>query len=99
MFMLLLSMTPLDRRFFPESGHTLSGAFKTYWDNHGGLAIFGLPLCEPFDEKSATDGKTYSVQYFERNRFEYHPENKGTAQEVQLGLLGAEVLRQRGWLT
>ena len=88
-----------DRRFFAESGHTLSGAFKTYWDNHGGLAIFGLPICEPFDEKSATDGKTYSVQYFERNRFEYHPESKGTAQEVQLGLLGAEVLRQRGWLT
>ncbi len=88
-----------DRRFFPEAGHTLSGAFKAYWDSHGGVAIFGFPLCEPFDEKSATDGKTYSVQYFERNRFEYHPENKGTPQEVLLGLLGAEVLRQRGWLT
>ncbi|HEY7908411.1 MAG TPA: N-acetylmuramoyl-L-alanine amidase [Thermomicrobiales bacterium] len=88
-----------DRRFFPEAGHTLSGAFKAYWDSHGGLAIFGFPLCEPFDEKSATDGKTYSVQYFERNRFEYHPENKDTPQEVQLGLLGAETLHQRGWLT
>jgi hypothetical protein len=88
-----------DRRFFPEAGHTLSGAFKSYWDGHGGLAIFGFPLCEPFDEKSATDGKTYSVQYFERNRFEYHPENKGTPNEVLLGLLGAEVLRQRGWIT
>jgi hypothetical protein len=82
-------------RFFPEVGHTLSGTFKTYWDAHGGLPIYGLPLCEPFDEKSATDGKTYQVQYFERNRFEYHPETK----EVLLGLLGSETLRQRGWLT
>lgn len=88
-----------DRRFFPEVGHTLSGAFKSYWDNQGGVAIFGFPLCEPFEEKSATDGETYTVQYFERNRFEYHPENNGTPQEVLLGLLGSEVLRRRGWIT
>jgi hypothetical protein len=81
-------------RFFPEVGHTLSGTFKTYWDAHGGLPIYGFPLCEPFDEKSATDGKTYQVQYFERNRFEYHPDTK----EVLLGLLGSETLRRRGWL-
>lgn len=87
-----------DRHFFPEVGHSLSGVFKAYWEMHGGLAIFGFPLCEPFEEKSATDGKTYTVQYFERNRFEYHAENKGTSQEVLLGLLGAEVLRQRGWM-
>jgi len=83
-----------DKRFFPETSHTLSGAFKTYWDAHGGLPIYGLPLCEPFEEKSATDSLTYLVQYFERNRFEYHPDTKGIA----LGLLGSEVLRRRGWL-
>ena len=87
-----------DRRFFPEVAHTLNSGFKTYWESHGGLAIFGFPLCEPFEEKNPTDGVTYVVQYFERNRFEYHPENKGTAQEVQLGLLGSEVLRKRGWI-
>jgi hypothetical protein len=87
-----------DRRFFPDVRHTLSGVFKAYWDAHGGLAIFGLPLSEPFDEKSATDGKTYNVQYFERNRFEYHPENAGRAGEVSLGLVGSEILRKRGWL-
>jgi len=86
------------RRYFAETGHTLSGAFKTYWEGHGGLALYGFPICEEFAEKSATDGKTYTVQYFERNRFEYHPENKGTPQEVLLGLLGSEVLRRRGWL-
>jgi hypothetical protein len=86
------------QRFFPEVGHTLSAPFKTYWDAHGGLPIFGFPLSEPFEEKSATDGKTYTVQYFERNRFEYHPENKGTPTEVLLGLLGSEILRRRGWI-
>ncbi len=84
-----------DKRFFPEVGHTLSGAFKAYWDTHGGLPLYGFPLCEPFEEKSATDGMTYLVQYFERNRFEYHADTKS----VLLGLLGSEVLRRRGWIT
>jgi hypothetical protein len=85
------------RRFFSEVGHTLSGAFKAYWEEHGGLVIFGLPISEPFDEKSATDGKTYRVQYFERNRFELH-DGTGDTGSVSLGLLGSEALRQRGWL-
>ncbi|HET8630995.1 MAG TPA: hypothetical protein VFL91_26545 [Thermomicrobiales bacterium] len=37
-----------------------------------------------------TNGQTYRVQYFERARFEYHPENAGTPYEVLLGLLGRE---------
>jgi hypothetical protein len=35
------------------------------------------------------------VQYFERARFEYHPEAAGTPGEITLGLLGAEIYRQR----
>ena len=46
---------------------------------------------------SPTDGKPYLVQYFERNRLEYHPE-LGEAYRVSLGLLGAQVLQSRGWL-
>jgi len=34
------------------------------------------------------------VQYFERNRLEYHPENQGTKFEYLLGLLGAEQFKQ-----
>ena len=41
------------------------------------------------------DGKTYLVQYFERNRLEYHPENKGTPYEVLLGLLGVQTYQAR----
>ena len=34
-------------------------------------------------------GKIYTVQYFERARFEYHPEEKDPNYQVQLGLLTA----------
>ncbi|CCF84518.1 hypothetical protein NITHO_3510023 [Nitrolancea hollandica Lb] len=37
------------------------------------------------------------MQYFERARFEYHPEFKGTEHEVLLGLLGNQVLNAPGW--
>ena len=80
-----------------ETGHTLSGAFLSYWQAHGGLPVFGLPLTEPYTEVSPIDGKSYTVQYFERARFEYHPEYKGTEYEVELGLLGTQLLRSRAW--
>ena len=38
-------------------------------------------------EKSEIDGKTYTVQYFERAVFEYHPENS-PPHDVLLSLLG-----------
>jgi hypothetical protein len=34
------------------------------------------------------------VQYFERNRLEYHPENAGSKFEMLLGLLGSEAFQQ-----
>ncbi len=78
--------------FFPETGHNLSNAFLTYWQRNGGLAVFGYPISEEVAEISPTDGKTYAVQYFERNRFEWHPENPA-AYNVQIGLLGVEYAR------
>ena len=39
------------------------------------------------DEMSLTDGKIYKTQWFERARFEEHPENKAPY-DVLLGLLG-----------
>jgi hypothetical protein len=78
-------------RYFPETRHSLCAEFRDYWERHGGVAVFGLPISEPLDEVSADDGKVYRVQYFERNRFEYHPENPAPYQ-VQLGRLGAELM-------
>ncbi len=73
------------------TNHSLRGVFLKYWRSNGGLAVFGFPLTEEFTERNAADGKDYTVQYFERNRFEYHPE-QDTRYQVLLGLLGAESL-------
>ncbi len=78
-----------DATYFPETKHMLSGAFLRYWQGSGGLALFGYPISEPVQEGG------YTVQYFERNRFELHPEQAGTQYEVQLGLLGRDLLSQR----
>lgn len=83
-----------DVTFFPETKHTLKGAFREYWEEHGGLAQFGYPLSEEFQEKSALDGKTYVVQYFERNRFELHPENEAPW-DVLLGQLGRQYAEEK----
>jgi len=77
------------KAWFQETRHSVSGKIKEYWDKYGGLQQFGFPLSEQFQEISATDGKTYTVQYFERNRFELHPE-KAAPYEVELGLLGVQ---------
>jgi spore germination protein YaaH len=81
--------------YFPETEHTLGGAFLRYWQANGGLPIFGYPLTEEFTETNPTDGKPYTVQYFERNRFEYHPEN-AQPNDVLLGLLGVQITRAQG---
>lgn len=51
------------------------------------LQYWGLPI-EPSKQEVLSDGNTYTVQYFERARFELH----GT--QVLLGLIGAELLRR-----
>ncbi|HEY8597812.1 MAG TPA: CAP domain-containing protein [Thermomicrobiales bacterium] len=76
-------------RYFMETGHNVA-LFLTYWTQNGGMIRFGLPLTEEVREQNAADSKMYVVQYFERGRLEYHPESKGTANEVQLGLIGVE---------
>ena len=76
-------------RKFSETGKTLGGKFRAYWEKNGGLAQQGFPISEEFQEKSLLDaGKTYTVQYFERAVFELHPENAGTPYEVLLVQLG-----------
>jgi Zn-dependent protease len=82
-------------QFFSETGHNLAGAFLDYWNANGGLAVFGYPISEEITERNPVDGKEYRVQYFERNRFEYHPEFAGTPSEVQLGLLGSQIYSEK----
>ena len=73
---------------FTQTGKRLGGAFHYYWSNNGGLPQQGYPISDEFTEVSQLDGKSYTVQYFERAVFEYHPENRGTPYEVLLSHLG-----------
>ncbi len=81
--------------YFPETGHTLRNSFKGYWEAHGGLALYGFPLSEEFSERDPGTGRDYVVQYFERNRFQWHPEN-AAPYEVLLGLLGNRIVGDPG---
>ncbi len=76
---------------FTETGHQVCGIFLSYWRANGGLSRFGLPLTEGFITE--LEGSLYLVQYFERRRFEFHPQIGPN--DVLLGLLGREVLTSR----
>lgn len=77
------------------TGFKPSQRFSPYWQNNGGIALFGYAIGGERMEKNPTDGKSYVVQWFERARFEYHPENAGTPHEVLLGLLGVQSVQGR----
>ncbi len=79
----------VDSDYFAEVGHNLGGDFRDYWRQHGGLAIFGYPLSETYLEGG------FTVQWFERARFELHPELP-TAYRVTLGQLGRAALPYAG---
>jgi plastocyanin len=76
--------------YFPATGHNLAGRFRTFWVANGGLPVLGLPLSEEFVE-TLEDGKSYTVQYFERARVEHHPENPAPY-DVLLGQFGRRFL-------
>jgi hypothetical protein len=87
-------------KFFPETGHNLCEPFLSYWRSHGlelgdpgvsereSLALFGFPVTSVNTETNP-DGWTGATQWFERARFESHPE-KPQPFKVLLGRLGAE---------
>jgi hypothetical protein len=81
-------------RTFPETDKTVSGVFLKYWEEHGDLMQQGFPISDPIGEVSDLDGKLYTVQYFERAVFEYHPENTA-GYEVLLSHLGTFRYREK----
>jgi hypothetical protein len=76
------------RRYYPETGHTVSFAFLDYFDEHGGLDVFGYPITEFLIERG------HIVQYFQRACLEWHQENPHPY-KVQLGLLGEIDVNQK----
>jgi hypothetical protein len=87
------SLPVVQNLFFSRSGHHVSdrAGFLTFWRENGGLLIFGYPISEEIVEHGRV------VQYFERARFEYHPENLGRDGKIQLSLLGSELAAGHGF--
>jgi predicted deacylase len=82
---------PAPCRQFAETGHTLHGAFATFWERGGGLDVFGFPISEEFPAVTS-DGRQRTAQRFERAVFAYYPEDGS----VRLEPLGwAALVRER----
>lgn len=84
--------------YFDVVAHTLRGEFRSYWESNGGLPVFGYPLSEEFSERNLDLEADFTTQYFERERFEWHPD-QSPPYRVLLGRLGAELLQaqNRNW--
>ncbi len=85
-----------DEVCFPETGYCMSGRIRQYWERYGGLPVFGFPISEQREEM--VEGQTLTVQWFERNRLELHPQNP-RPYDVLIGRIGVERLTQqsRNW--
>lgn len=69
--------------YFPETGHSVQGAFLNFYRSISDpTTIYGYPITEEFTSRDGAH-----VQYFQRARFEYHPELPA-GQQVQLTNLG-----------
>jgi hypothetical protein len=65
-----------DARYFPETGHWITGDFLQMYDRvPDPLLVFGYPITDAFETQSVAQSPGLVVQYFQRARFELHPEN------------------------
>ncbi len=80
-------------RCFPETGQCIDGRIREFWEQNGGLPVFGFPVAPQREEQ--VEGRPVQVQWFERNRLELHPENP-RPYDVLLGRLGADRLAPAG---
>ncbi len=79
----------------PSITNCIDGRVREYWEQNGGLATFGYPITAARQERNPDTGQTYLTQWFERSRFEIHPEN-ARPYDVLLGRLGDDRLKQQG---
>lgn len=80
-------------RMFAETGHQVCGRLLEYWDQNGGLPVFGYPISDQTAQQ--IEEKPFQMQVFERNRLELHPEND-RPYDVLLGRLGSDSLERQG---
>ncbi|MDP2661932.1 MAG: hypothetical protein Q8R28_14495 [Dehalococcoidia bacterium] len=73
--------------FYPITGYSIGGGFLDFFNQWGGVAMFGYPRSQEVKEGGR------AVQYFQKARFEYFPDLVGTPYQVQLGLLQLDLSR------
>lgn len=77
----------------PATGYWCRGRFAEAYSRLGGLAVLGYPISRQFVERDVSgQGREYIVQYFERARLEWHPENAERIWQVLAGHLGREIV-------
>jgi hypothetical protein len=87
---------PTDKLYFPETGHYLRYDHYSYWMDHGGRELLGMPISEVFTEEHPTTGRSYPVQYFEHARLEYQMSHPNSPYTIQAGLIGREYAQLQG---
>jgi hypothetical protein len=78
-----------DQRCFAETNLCISGPIRRYWEQNGGLAVFGYPITTQRREQA--EDRMLDVQWFERDRLEIQADGTITA-----GRLGARMLELQG---
>lgn len=75
-----------ERRYFPETGHSVTGEFLQFYESiPDAPLVFGYPITEEFVTQFPPG---LTVQYFQRARFELHPELPA-GQRVTLTAVGS----------
>jgi hypothetical protein len=82
-----------DTRCFGEQGECIAGRIREFWEQHGGLSVFGAPITPQM--QTTIEGQPLQVQWFERVRLELHPQNE-PPYDVLVSRLGVERLEQQG---
>jgi alpha/beta superfamily hydrolase len=80
-------MAQADCSTFAQTGQEVCSDFLQYWDDHGQLAQQGYPITGRIQEMSPTNGKSYTVQYFERSVFELHSGNSDSSSQPPYNVL------------
>lgn len=75
-------------RWFAETSYQMADPFLTFWESQGGLQRFGFPVSGEIEEDRRI------VQYTERTRLEFHPNNP-PEWRILLGHLGRHVFQEK----
>lgn len=85
-----------EARYFPETGHWVTGDFLRFYESVADpLQVYGFPITDAFQTESVPQNPGMLVQYFEKVRFEYHPENP-TGLKVTISTLGEYLYEREG---